>query len=204
MASQYLGYRDQGLLFDVILHFGTLLAVLVYFRKDMLRIFVLPFLPLSNAVRNSRSSTYTALPNANARQPAILIALATIPAGLTGLLAGNWIEQNLRSDLVIALATIFFGLFLDLADARAKKSAAAGTQPQTLEGLGWPIALAIGVFQVLAFIPGTSRSGITIAAALLFGLSRSDSLRFFVLSLDSLVIFCVDFWRGEAIFYSVY
>ncbi|MAK92886.1 MAG: hypothetical protein CMI13_16825 [Oleibacter sp.] len=105
------------------------------------------------------------------------IALATIPAGLAGLLLDDWIEANLRSVAVIAWATIGFGILLGIADRVKGKGI-------TLGKMTLMMALVIGVAQAIALIPGTSRSGITMTAALFIGLQRVDAARFsFLLSI---------------------
>lgn len=165
LPAQILGWEDQGLAFDVAVHLGTLLAVVVYFRKDMF------------ALSHGFFSTgFSRTPNADGRL-AWFIILATLPAGLSGLMLKDWIEVNLRSTEVIAYATIGFGLLLALADK-------LGKEQHDLAKLTLITALVIGFAQALALIPGTSRSGITITAALLVGLNRVDAARFsFLLSI---------------------
>ncbi|MEW5009583.1 MAG: undecaprenyl-diphosphate phosphatase [Cycloclasticus sp.] len=159
-----LGWEDQGLAFDVAVHVGTLLAVVTYFRRDLSRLIVgwLASLLRRQHTQDSRL--------------AWLIIIGTIPVGLVGLLLGDWIELYLRSPLVIALATIIFGLLLWWADAK-------GVQLRDQQQLTAKDALIIGLYQVLALVPGTSRSGITMTGALLLGLTRDAAARFsFLLS----------------------
>ncbi|MEW5010488.1 MAG: undecaprenyl-diphosphate phosphatase [Cycloclasticus sp.] len=159
-----LGWEDQGLAFDVAVHVGTLLAVVTYFRHDLSRLIVgwLASLLRRQHTQDSRL--------------AWLIIIGTIPVGLVGLLLGDWIELYLRSPLVIALATIIFGLLLWWADAK-------GVQLRDQQQLTAKDALIIGLYQVLALVPGTSRSGITMTGALLLGLTRDAAARFsFLLS----------------------
>ena len=159
-----LGWEDQGLAFDVAVHVGTLLAVVTYFRHDLSRLIVdwLASLLRRQHTQDSRL--------------AWLIIIGTIPVGLVGLLLGDWIELYLRSPLVIALATIIFGLLLWWADAKGVRL--RGQQQLTAKD-----ALIIGLYQVLALVPGTSRSGITMTGALLLGLTRDAAARFsFLLS----------------------
>jgi len=159
-----LGWEDQGLAFDVAVHVGTLLAVVTYFRHDLSRLIVgwLASLLRRQHTQDSRL--------------AWLIIIGTIPVGLVGLLLGDWIELYLRSPLVIALATIIFGLLLWWADVK-------GVQLRDQQQLTVKDALIIGLYQVLALVPGTSRSGITMTGALLLGLTRDAAARFsFLLS----------------------
>lgn len=169
LPSAIFGWDDQGLLFDVAVHVGTLLAVMLYFRQDIANLTVGWIKSLAG-----HHSTDSKL--------AWWIILATIPAGLAGLLAADLIETFLRSPYVIAITTIIFGLALWLADATAK-------QLQTMEQLSWKQALLIGIAQAVALIPGTSRSGITMTAALLLGLDRVSAARFsFLLSIPIIIL----------------
>ncbi|MBH79723.1 MAG: undecaprenyl-diphosphate phosphatase [Gammaproteobacteria bacterium] len=157
-------WPDQGLEFDIAVHLGTLTAVVIYFRSDLQQF----------AVGGVRRLAGT--PN----EPATLmmkLAVATLPIAVAGFALQGWVETQARSVLVIALATIGFGLALWWADRR---------HGEALE-LSWAHAWIIGGAQVLALIPGTSRSGITITAALLLGLSRTSAARFsFLLSIPTI------------------
>jgi undecaprenyl-diphosphatase len=102
---------------------------------------------------------------------------ATLPVAIAGYVLKGWVETELRSVLVIAAATIAFAMVLWWADR----------QRGQIERPGWTQALLIGTAQVLALVPGTSRSGITISAALLLGLSRTSAARFsFLLSIPTI------------------
>jgi undecaprenyl-diphosphatase len=165
LPSEVFGWQDQGLAFDVAVHVGTLLAVMLYFRKDIVAL-----------ISGWLTTGFSRNPNADGRL-AWFVALATIPAGLAGLLLDDWIEANLRTVNVIAWTTIGFGILLGIADRRTGQARSLATM--TL----W-MALVIGLAQALALVPGTSRSGITITAALFVGLQRVDAARFsFLLSI---------------------
>ena len=170
LPKEILGWPDQGLSFDVAVHVGTLSAVLIYFRNDlldMLRGWVLSF--------SAEKS------NQNGRL-AWQIIVATIPAALAGLIFGDYIEAYLRSIAVIAATTILFGLLLGWADRTAPQRA-------TLASMTFKLAVFIGIAQALALIPGTSRSGITITMALILGFNREDSARFsFFLSIPIIAL----------------
>jgi len=159
LPSEILGWPDQGLAFDIAVHVGSLVAVILYFRQDVAT--------LSRAWVDSiferRQSPESHL--------AWYILLATVPAALAGLLFSHYIEANLRSMAVIAFTTIFFGLLLGWADRR-------GGGDRSIDQFSWRTALVVGVAQVLALIPGTSRSGITITAALALGFDRETAARF--------------------------
>ena len=163
--SILLGWPDQGLAFDVAVHVGTLTAVIYYYRHTL-------WLLASAWIRSLLGG-----PATEESRTVWYLALATVPAGLMGLFAGDFIEHNLRSLLVIATTTLVFGLLLGVADRYAVRS--PGDRPLSL-----PVALFIGAAQALAPIPGVSRSGITITAALLLNMSRQDAARFsFLLSI---------------------
>src|SRR6056297_1410798 len=161
-----MGWPDQGLAFDVAVHVGTLGAVLLYYRTDLQR------------MAQAWIASLLGNPASDDSRLVWYLAAATIPAGLVGLLAGGFIESHLRTLPVIASTTLVFGLFLGLADLRARRSPAAG-RTLTLN-----LALLIGLAQALAPVAGVSRSGVTITAALMLGMSRQSAARFsFLLSI---------------------
>ena len=159
LPSQVFGWADQGLAFDVASHIGTLGAVIFYFRRDVYAI-----------TQGWLTTGFSTSMNNNARL-AWAIVIATIPAGLVGLFCGDWIEAHFRSSEVIAYSTIGFGILLLVADRMA-------SEHKNILQMTFKIAFVIGVFQALALIPGTSRSGITITAALIWGFQRQDAARF--------------------------
>ena len=164
LPSKLLGWNDQGLAFDVAVHVGTLAAVMLYFRQDIIRL-----------LQGWLSTGFSRQPSADGRL-AWYVIIATLPAGIAGLVFNHWIEDNLRSVEVIAWTTIGFGVLLGLADRRHGH---IGIGQLTLL-----MVVIIGLVQALALIPGTSRSGITMTAALLLGMQRSDAARFsFLLSI---------------------
>lgn len=169
LPSKILGWPDQGLAFDVAVHVGTLAAVMIYFRTmivDMMR-------GVMNSVCQKKWHHEAEL--------ALAVVIGVIPAGIAGLMLDDFIETQLRSTLVIALATIGFGVLLGFADLRSSASNANAT---ALLEVSLKVALLIGLAQAFALIPGTSRSGVTITAGLLLGLSRDHAARFsFLLSI---------------------
>lgn len=165
LPSQVLGWADQGLAFDVAVHVGTLLAIIIYFREEVVKLTVAWTKSISLQEQSADSKL------------AWLIVLATIPAGLSGFLFNDFISEHLRSTAVIAATTIIFGVVLLIADRK-------GSRSLRIENLNAKDALIVGVSQALALIPGTSRSGITMTAALLIGYSRDAAARFsFLLSI---------------------
>lgn len=162
LPSLMFGWTDQGLSFDVAVHVGTLLAVLAYFRRDLWRLGLAWLL------------SFTGQRSPDARLGWLLIA-ATVPAALAGWLLNDLVENYARSALVIGLTSIVFGLILQHADHYQSRL----TQSRSdLAELSWRQALLIGCCQALALIPGTSRSGVTMTAALYCGYSRPQAARF--------------------------
>lgn len=165
LPSQLLGWQDQGEIFDVTVHLGTLLAVVIYFRKDVLSMLS----AWSGSLVGRGASAQSRL--------AWMIIVATIPAVVAGGLFGHLIEIYARSAKIIAVTTIVFGLLLGWIDWKAP-------QVRDESQIGLKHALYIGLAQVLAMIPGTSRSGITMTAARQLGYGREASARFsFLLSI---------------------
>ncbi|WOJ93929.1 undecaprenyl-diphosphate phosphatase [Congregibacter variabilis] len=164
LPSMLLGWPDQGLAFDVAVHFGTLSAVVVYFRQDLWAL---------------TRGAWTALGDRSMNESSWEIAylgLATIPAVFVGF-ALNDVMDSLRTVPVLVTTTIVFALLLGYADRRVEPRAKTRVA-------SWQVALIIGCAQAIAPIPGTSRSGITITAGLLLGLSRHAAARFsFLLSI---------------------
>ncbi len=158
------GWTDQGLTFDVAVHFGSLLAVAVYFRDD-LRALICGGLGLLGGSGDSPES-----------RMAWFIIIGTVPAAISGLLLAGWIEANLRSPLLIVYTLAGYGVLMALADR-------FGRHQRVMANVGLKDAVIIGIAQALALVPGTSRSGITISAALILGFKRQDAARFsFLLS----------------------
>ena len=159
LIPHFLDWSDQGLAFDVAVHIGTLLALLVYFRRQLGTMLV-AWLDSALRRRHTRDSRL-----------AWQILVATIPVGLAGLLFAGFIEANFRNPLFVAGTLTVFGILMYLADRYGR-----GTKDEF--SLSWPQALAIGCAQALALMPGTSRSGITMTAGRALGLTRSGAARF--------------------------
>nr|WP_264301912.1 undecaprenyl-diphosphate phosphatase [Vibrio parahaemolyticus] len=154
-----LGVVDQGVSFDLATHIGTLLAVLVYFRRDIALLIT----------EWGKSVTQRQYSSANSRL-AWAILWGTFPAALAGLFLLDLIDDQLRSVMVILFTTVAYGVMLGLADIFGRKV-------RELESLGWRDVLIVGCAQALALIPGTSRSGVTITAALILGFNRQAASR---------------------------
>lgn len=158
LVPRLLGWPDQGLGFDAVMHLGTLAALLVYFRHD-----------LQSMIAGTD------------RRLGFLLAAATVPGALAGLLFEKTIESRLRSPLIVAGSLIVWALVMLAADRYASRHDRAVTRPSAV---GWGAGLVVGVSQALALIPGTSRSGITITTGLFAGMDRATAARFgFLLSI---------------------
>jgi undecaprenyl-diphosphatase len=163
LGGKVFGWPDQGLVFDVATHLGTLFAVLVYFRGDIWSM-VTPWLSAGNGDEKSKKL-------------GVILVLASIPAIAAGGLFHSFIETALRDIRVIAVSTIGFGLLLWWADARFSRS-------KLMDDMSLKSGLIIGLAQMLALVPGTSRSGITITMGRMLGFDADSAARFsFLLSI---------------------
>lgn len=179
LVPSLVGWTDQGLHFDVAVHLGSLAAVCVYFRHDIAAL-------LRGGLQVARGEVAGKEPRL-----AIAIALATVPAGLAGLLAADWIEANLRSATVVAFQLAVFGILMAAADRFAPRT--RHVDDATLRD-----ALLIGLAQAIALVPGTSRSGITITVGRALGFSRQDAARFSFL-LSAPIIFLAGGFKSVAL-----
>ncbi len=163
-------WEDQGLAFDVALHLGSLTAVCVYFRHEILRMW-------HSWVRSIRLRQLD-----EDGRLAWAVILGTLPVGLAGITLNSWIATELRGPIVMAFTLIGFGLLLGYADWRQRGQ-------KNEYQMRWKDVAVIAGAQALALIPGTSRSGITITAALLMGMSREGAARFsFLLSIPVIAL----------------
>ncbi len=170
LPSQLLGWPDQGLAFDLAVHVGTLTAVVFYFRQDLWKV-------TQGWVLQKKTGS-----SAESRLGWNII-IATIPVCIAGFFGKDFIEQHLRSTEVIAITTLLFGVLLWWADWQNRH------HQKTISDITFTLALIIGLAQMLALVPGTSRSGITITAALFLGLTREDSARFsFLMSVPTILL----------------
>ena len=151
----------NSLAYSVMLHIGTLGALLVYFRADWLRL-----VPAGLAAVRDRS--FGGHPD---RRLAWLLVVATIPGALAGLLLGDLIETSFREIGLVAVSLVVGGGILWLADR-------TGARTKGVHDVTLPVAVAIGAAQALALVPGISRSGISISAARFAGLDRAAAARF--------------------------
>jgi undecaprenyl-diphosphatase len=190
LVPKLFAWRDQGLAFDVAVHVGTLTAVIWYFRDELVGMIRDWCLSLARRQRLGDSRLAWA------------VGWGTVPVGLTGLFGADFIEQYLRSPLVIATTTIGFGVLLWIADR-------FGPRLRDEHQLRWNDVIVIGCAQALALVPGTSRSGITITAGLALGLNREGAARFsFLLSIPLISLAggykCVELMKqGSAVEWNV-
>ncbi|MGI9237938.1 MAG: undecaprenyl-diphosphate phosphatase [Woeseiaceae bacterium] len=169
-------WTDQGLAFDVAVHFGSLVAVCVFFREDILGL-------LRGAGQLLAGNRDMAQANMT-----LAIALGTIPAAAAGLMLASWIEANLRDPSVIVYTLSGYGILMALADR-------IGRSERIIADVRIRDAFMIGCAQALALVPGTSRSGVTITAARFMGFKRQDAARFSFL-LSAPVILLATLYKG--------
>lgn len=163
------GWRDPGLGFDLALHWGTLLAVLAYFRKDILNLIRGFWHSLWPSTRNIKDNIWQKL--------SWLLVIASIPGAIIGKLLEEQAETVFRNPLLIAITLSVFGVVLLLVDRYSKKQ-------KDLDHITWVDSLIVGLSQAFAIIPGVSRSGSTMTAGLALGFKREDTARFsFLMSL---------------------
>jgi len=154
------GWKDPGLAFDIALHMGTLLAVVIFFWKDWIKLIKAGFTDIKS--KEGRLFWY--------------IMLACIPGGIFGLLFEDQIETTFRNPLLIGVMLIVMGIVIYVADKYSKSEI-------VLKDIGFKRSFLIGVSQALAMIPGVSRSGITMATGRALSIKREDAARFtFLLS----------------------
>lgn len=159
LAPWLFNWQVPGLTFDIALHMGTLLAVVLYFWKDWFNLF------------------HAAITGKNKENRRIFwyLVFASIPAAVAGVLFNDIIENTLRSPIIVGAMLIIFGIILYLADKKR--------QVRRLDSMNLRDALLIGTAQAIALIPGVSRSGITMTAARMFSYTREEAARFsFLLS----------------------
>lgn len=164
LVPSVFGWADQGLGFDVAVHFGSLLAVCLYFRSDLIGLCRGGLQILGGSVQTPESRV------------ALAIAIGTVPAAIVGLTLAGWIESNLRDPVVVVSTLAGYAIVMILADR-------LGRRERNVTDIGVTDAVWIGCAQALALVPGTSRSGVTISAARILGFCRQDAARFsFLLS----------------------
>ena len=183
--AQLTNWKDQGLFTDIAVHFGTLFAVLIYLRKDI-------YYFLTNIFQLKVFED----------QIIFKIILATLPAIVLGYFIYDYVSLYFRNIQLIALSSIVFAIILFFAD-RVKMDIKSWNKITYIE------ALVVGLFQVLAFIPGASRAGVTITGARLLGYDRVNAARFsMILSipiiLASMILSLINIFNEEYVAVNVY
>lgn len=170
LLPRIFGWHDQGLAFDVAVHVGSLIAVVSYFRHELKTMTADWFQSVLQRQMVGESRLAWA------------VLWGTVPVGLAGLLFNDLVELYLRTPLVIAITTVLFGALLWWADI-------AGKRKRSEHEVNWKDVIIVGLAQALALIPGTSRSGATMTAGLMLGLTREAAARFsFLLSIPVIVL----------------
>ncbi len=160
LAPILFNFPDQGLALDAILHVATLLAIIIFFKNDLI---------------NLSKGLFLKSASPDHKRVSWGIVLACFPAGLAGLFFGDYIESNLRNPNFVAANLFMWSLVFFAAERFGKK---AVSPSMTLESLSLKQILIVGFAQMLALLPGTSRSGVTIAAGLFGNISKLTAARF--------------------------
>ena len=178
LVRQLLGWPDQGLDFDAVLHLATALAVLVYFWADWRRLFL-------SLVSRKQTREFQ-----QARRLAGLIVITTMPAIGAGLLLEGWVEHQLRDLLAVASLMIITGLMMLVVERAARAH-------RDISKLHFWDALSIGLAQAAAILPGISRSGATIMTGMYHGLKREVAARYSFLAAGPIVVLAgtASLWR---------
>ena len=149
LLSELSNFSDQGLGFDIALHTGSLFAILIYFKDEIKKIFVM---------------------TDDGRHYLKLMIFASIPLPIIGVIFIDYVSLYMRNVQPIAIMTIIFALALFFVDKNRKES-------KKIINCSYSLMFFIGLMQALAIMPGVSRSGVVITAALLVGFTRKDSIR---------------------------
>lgn len=159
LLSELSSFPDQGIGFDIALHAGSLLAILIYFKDELKVILTL---------------------NSDGRQYLKLMLIGSIPLPVIGIISIDYISMYMRNIQSIALMTILFALLLYYVDKNRNES-------KTILNCSISVLLFIGLMQTFALMPGVSRAGIVITAALFIGFNRNDSIKIsFLLSIPAI------------------
>jgi undecaprenyl-diphosphatase len=166
VIPEFLHWKDGGLVFDVALHVGTLAAIIIYFFKDWIQV-----------IANGLGFSYAgSRPDENSRSLLWYLVIGTIPGAIAGWKLDHYAENAWRSPFIIGAAAIVVAIYMAVADRMS-------AEKKGLDQMSWPGAIAVGVAQAFAIIPGVSRSGSTIATARFCRLDREAAARFsFLLS----------------------
>jgi undecaprenyl-diphosphatase len=187
LAPWLFGWKDQGLAFDIALHFGTLAAVVIYFFRDWLQVIAQAF-----------GIDYAPDPELRMNQPLLwLLALASLPIGAFGLMFEDYAETTLRNPVIIGSMLVGIGVLMAIGERVGRRERGVGR-------IGMVDALVIGFAQAIAIVPGTSRSGITITAGLFRHLDRYAAARFsFLLSTPAITAAAAkafyDLWKSGGV-----
>jgi len=164
----FLNWPDQGLAFDAVLHLGTGAAIIAVLYRDIINLFTIKRGSGKDLNSNLRSKI-------KQYKKIWLVIVGAIPAGVTGYFLNLWIEQKLRSVLIVATSLILWGIFLWLAELYSNR---LKFKKNNLDDISYKQAILIGFTQIIAFIPGSSRSGMTIIGGLATKLDKYTAVKF--------------------------
>lgn len=171
IIPSFFGWKDIGASYTAVMQVGTMIAIIVYFHKDLISMIKAFFLSIKSKDYNSKDTRLF-----------LMIILGTIPIVIFGFLLKDFIRNEFRNMYIVASSLIFFSIILYIADRYTKKTI-------TMDKLTYSNAVIIGLFQALALIPGASRSGSTISGAFFRDMTREDAARFsFLLSIPAILL----------------
>jgi undecaprenyl-diphosphatase len=159
LAPELLKWEDQGVEMDIAMHVGSMLALVIYFWKDVLQLFK-GFLSVCKFNTQSDNARFF-----------LQLVVASIPAVIVGLVIHKFFKDALRHKEIIVYTMIFYGILLYVVDRFSR-------QEFVMQQMTYKNAIVYGIFQSLALVPGTSRSGITMTAGRLMGFQRREAARF--------------------------
>ena len=172
LAPKFFGWNDHTLEMDVAVHMGTLISVLLYFRKDLTKMLVETLKYIFSGFKREHFGDYARL--------AFVLIFATIPAVIAGFMLKKLGVDLVRHVWIVATTSIVFGIIMYVADRRS--------QTHDINKMTFGKGFIVGIAQALALIPGTSRSGISMTAARFMGFTRTTAARFsFLLSIPAIL-----------------
>lgn len=171
IVPSFFGWEDIGASYTAVIQVGTMIAIILYFRTDLMNMIKAMLLSFKTKDFNSKDTRLL-----------IMICLGTIPIVIFGYLLKDIIRHQFRNMYIIAASLIFFSIVLYIADKFTKKKV-------DLQNISYKDGIIIGLFQAIALIPGASRSGSTISGAFFRNMTREDAARFsFLLSIPAVLL----------------
>lgn len=171
IIPSFFGWGDIGASYTAVIQVGTMIAIILYFRSDLMNMTKAMLLSLKTKDFNSKDTRLL-----------LMIIIGTIPIVIAGFLLKDLIRHQFRNMYIVAASLIFFSIILMIADRFTKKKV-------DLSSITYKDGIIVGIFQAMALIPGASRSGSTISGAFFRNMTREDAARFsFLLSIPAVLL----------------